>query len=212
MLKRLVITGGMGGLGKALQQQFLAADWEVLALSREDLNLTDRDAVNRYFSENPCELLVCAAGMVRDKPIARLEESDWDELFEINYTAAKHSALAAISGMKTRGQVVFISSYAALNPAVGQSGYASAKAALIGLTKDLAQLHGANGIRVNAILPGFMETKMTEDVTEKRKEVVREMHVMGQFNTPQIVAEFIHFLHERMPFTSGQVFQLDSRP
>ena len=92
------------------------------------------------------------------------------------------------------GHVVFISSYAAEHPTVGQTAYATAKAAILGLTRDLALRHGSNSIRVNAILPGFMETPMTENVSAKRKHEVRESHVLGEFNIPDVVAEFILFL------------------
>lgn len=131
----------------------------------------------------------------------------------INYTAAKSCARAVIPAMEKKGggHVVFISSYAANHPAAGQAAYATSKAAILGFTRDLALRHGSNRIRVNAVLPGFMETAMTEHVSSKRKAEVRDAHVLGEFNTPDVVSEFILFLQERMPHTSGQVFQLDSR-
>jgi 3-oxoacyl-[acyl-carrier protein] reductase len=213
VLKRVIITGGTGGLGKSITEQFKTAGWEVLALGRNDLDLTDQLAISAYFSEHHCDLLICAAGAIRDQPLAKIDESIWDEMIEINYTAAKYCALAAIPMMIKYGEghVVFISSYAAEHPTVGQTAYATAKAAILGLTRDLALRHGSNSIRVNAILPGFMETPMTENVSAKRKHEVRESHVLGEFNIPDVVAEFILFLEERMPHTSGQIFQLDSR-
>lgn len=213
-LKRVIITGGTGGLGKSITEQFKAAGWEVLALGRKDLDLSSESAIATFFSTHDCDLLICAAGMIRDQPLAKMDESTWDEMIEINFTAAKKCALAVIPAMikKGVGHVVFISSYAANHPTIGQAAYATAKAAMLGLTKDLALRHGSNNIRVNAILPGFMETPMTENVSAKRKQEVRELHALSEFNTPEIVAEFIRFLEERMPHTSGQVFQLDSRP
>ena len=213
VLKRVIITGGTGGLGRAITKQFASAGWEVFALGRNDLDLSDSSAINSFFSTNNCDLLICAAGMINDQTLAKMDESTWDEVFEIHYTAAKLCALAAIPMMSCsgRGHVIFISSYAANHPAIGQAAYATAKAAILGLTKDLALTHGSNNIRVNAILPGFMETSMTEQVSEKRKQVVRELHALGESNTPDMAAEFILFLEQRMPHTSGQVFQLDSR-
>jgi 3-oxoacyl-[acyl-carrier protein] reductase len=213
-LKRIIITGGTGGLGQCIRQRFITAGWQVLALGREDLDLTCPSAVETFFSKNPCDLLVCAAGAICDQPLIKMNESVWDEILDINYLAAKRCALAAIASMmnKNQGHVVFISSYAAYHPVGGQAAYATAKAALLGLTRDLAFEHGPNHIRVNAILPGFMDTPITENVSSERKREVRKSHVMGEFNTPAIVAEFILFLEERMPYTSGQFFQLDSRP
>lgn len=90
--------------------------------------------------------------------------------------------------------------------------YATAKAALLGLTTALADEHGPSGLRVNAILPGFLETKMTRAVSGKRKSEVLENHALGRFNTPDAVAAFIFHLQEDLPHTSGRIFQLDSRP
>lgn len=214
MLKRLLITGGTGGLGTAVAEVFRKGGWEATVLSSEDLDLLDRVAVESFFKENPCDLLVCAAGIIRDVPLARMEEGAWDEVFRVNFTAARNCALAVLPWMALsgRGHVVFVSSYAAVHPAVGQAAYATAKAALLGLTKDLAERFGKDMVRVNAVLPGFLETPMTAAVGGKRKAVVRDSHFMKEFNTPGAAAEFLRFLDERMPFTSGQVFHLDSRP
>jgi 3-oxoacyl-[acyl-carrier protein] reductase len=214
VLKRVIITGGTGGLGNSITKQFKAAGWEVLALSRNDLDLTCSLAIDTFFSANVCDLLICAAGVIRDQPLAKMEESTWDEIYEINYLAAKKCALAAISTMmkNNSGHVIFISSYAANHPTAGQAAYATAKASILGLTRDLALRYGSNNIRANAILPGFMATPMTVNVSDKRKQVVHELHTMGELNTPEIVAEFILFLEEHMPYTSSQIFQLDSRP
>jgi 3-oxoacyl-[acyl-carrier protein] reductase len=212
-LKRAIITGGTGGLGTAIAEAFRKADWDVLALGRKDLDLTDQQAVDSFFRAQPCDLLVCAAGLIEDEPLARMQESSWDRVFEVNYEAAQRCAPAAIVGMeeRRRGHIVFISSHAAIHPAVGQAAYAMAKAALLGLTVALAERWGHKGIRVNAILPGFLETPMTAPVSAKRRDVVRAAHHLGRFNTPEAAAEFIFFLHTHMHHTSGQVFQLDSR-
>lgn len=213
VLKRVIITGGTGGLGKSISQIFATGGWEVLALGRRDLDLTDQAAVSEFFSAHDCDLLICAAGMVSDQPLIKTDESTWDEVIATNFISARNCALAAVPAMlkKGVGHVVFISSYAANHPAVGQAAYATAKAAILGFTRDLAHRYGSNKIRVNAILPGFMETPMTEQVSEKRREEVRDSHVLKEFNTPAATAEFILFLEERLPHTSGQVFQLDSR-
>jgi 3-oxoacyl-[acyl-carrier protein] reductase len=89
--------------------------------------------------------------------------------------------------------------------------YAAAKRAILGLTRDLAKRHGRQNIRINAILPGFLDNRMTKSVSEKRRESVRNDHALGRWNTMDRVAAFVRFLHEQMPHTSGQWFQLDSR-
>ncbi|MBN8457024.1 MAG: SDR family oxidoreductase [Verrucomicrobia bacterium] len=213
-MRHLVVTGGTGGLGKAIATAFSGPDWTVAAPGSAALDVTDPSAISRFFAERPVDLLVCAAGMSRDGVLGRLSETDWDAVMAVNFTGSAACAKAVIPGMigQGSGHIVFISSHAALHPPVGISAYATAKAALLGLTRELADRHGRQGIRVNAILPGFLETRMTRDVPPQRREAALAEHCLGAFNTPAAVADFIRFLHERLPHTSGQVFQLDSRP
>lgn len=212
-LKRVVITGGTGGLGKAIALEFSANGWDTVALGRNDLELAHGKSVTRFFENTVCDLLVCCAGMIRDAPLSRMDEERWDDVLAVNYEAAARCAAAAIPGMLTkgRGHVIFVSSYAALHPAIGQAAYAAAKAALHGLARDLAERHGRAGLRFNVILPGFLETTMTEVVSDQRKEAIRGAHCLGRFNTVSVAAGFVRFLEEKLPSTSGQVFSLDSR-
>ncbi len=208
-----VITGGGGGLGKAIVGAFDAPDWEIVAPDRASLDLTDSTAIRSWFDTRPVDLLVYAAGVTRDAPMIKMDEAAWDHVFAVNYQGAADSAAAVLPGMISRGKghIVFISSYSAIHPPSGQAAYATAKAALLGLTASLAHQQGSHGIRVNAVLPGFLETRMTEAVSARRKNEVLANHALGRFNTPQAVANFIRFLHEHLPETSGQIFQLDSR-
>ena len=212
-VKHLVITGGSGGLGKAIIEVFAAASWEIAAPGRAELDVTDPVAVRSYFELRQVDLLVCAAGIIRDAPLARLDESAWDEVLAVNYQAAAACAAAVLPAMigQGGGHIVFISSRSALHPPPGQVAYATAKAALLGLTASLARTNSRHGIRVNAILPGFLETRMTESVSDVRKADILREHVLGRFNTPDTVSKFIRHLHEDRLNTSGQVFQLDSR-
>lgn len=212
-MKYAVITGGTGGLGRAIAATFQTPDWTVKALGRRDFDLRDETAIAGYFRNCEVDLLVCAAGLIRDAPFARLDDHNWEETYAVNFTAARLCAEAVVPRMIERGNghLIFVSSQSAIHPPVGQAAYATAKAALLGLTHDLARRHGPHNIRVNAILPGFLETSMTATVTEKRRTEILAAHALGRFNTPQAVASFIHFLHHSLPHTSGQIFQLDSR-
>lgn len=209
----VVITGGEGGLGRALAAAFTAAGHPVLAPGRNQLDVTDESAVRGFFRDHPAELLVCNAGLTRDAPLARLGEAAWDEVMAVNLRGAASCAAAASRGMlrARRGHIVFISSHSALHPPAGQAAYAAAKAGLLGLARSLARELGPAGIRVNTILPGFLETPMTAALSEERRAQVRGDHLLDRFNTAAAAAEFLVHLHDRQPHTSGQVFQLDSR-
>jgi 3-oxoacyl-[acyl-carrier protein] reductase len=198
------------GIAAALEER----GWRVAKPGSQDLNMRDAAAIRDFFRDRPVDLLVCAAGIVRDELLIRLPEDAWDETWGVNFTGAANCANAVLSGMRARGagHILFISSFSALHPPVGQVAYAAAKAALLGLVADLATRHGRSNIRVNAVLPGFLETVMTADVPERRRAEILAAHALGRFNTCKDAASFIRFLHHKMPHTSGQVFQLDSRP
>ncbi|MCX8497250.1 MAG: SDR family oxidoreductase [Akkermansiaceae bacterium] len=212
-MNHLVITGGAGDLAKAITATFHDPHWAIQHPGRHILDVTHKHSVRAYMASREIDLLVCSAGMTHDAPIFRMSEDSWDEVLAVNFIGARTCAEAALPNMiaRERGHIVFISSYSALHPPIGQAAYATAKSALLGLTKDLARRHGAHGIRVNAILPGFLETNMTATLADKRRDEILTDHVLGKYNTPQAVAEFIRHLHERLPNTSGQHFQLDSR-
>lgn len=211
---QIVITGGHGGLAQAIAARFSEGGWCVASPDRKELDVSNGNAVATYFTHHAPDLLICNAGVIRDALIARLDPVDWQHVIDVNFHGARRCALAAVNAMRIRecGHVMFISSYSAIHPPPGQSAYAAAKAALLGLTRDLAIEVGRDGVRVNAILPGFLETPMTADVSETRRNIVKSDHALGRFNTPGAVAAFIWHLHHELPHTSGQTFQLDSRP
>ena len=175
---------------------------------------SDPASVDAYFSGlPPLDLLVANAGLSHDQLLARCDEANWDRQLEVNLHGAFRCAKAALKPMLRRrsGHLILLSSQSALHPPPGQAAYAAAKAGLIGLGKSLAREVGPAGIRANVILPGFLETRMTDTVSEERKQAVRREHALGRFNTADSAAEFLVHLHRRMPHTSGQVFRLDSR-
>ncbi len=209
-----IITGAAGGLGQAITQSLRTAGMDVLAPGKEELDVTSADRVKSYFADaGDISLLVCNAGLTIDKPLARMNESDWDRVMETNLKGAFLCAREVSRGMMKRrvGHLVFIASFSAIHPPSGQANYAAAKSALLGVTKSLAQELGPRNVRVNAILPGFLETKMTQGLSDEVKAASLSRHVLGRFNTPDTVARFIDFLHHQLPDTSGQVFNLDSR-
>jgi 3-oxoacyl-[acyl-carrier protein] reductase len=212
-MSQIIITGGNGGLARAIAARFADGGWQVDAPGRTALDVTDTASVKSYFATRTPDLLVCNAGVIRDKPLARLTNSDWQDVIDVNFHGARRCAAACLDAMAARGggHVVFISSFSALHPPAGQSAYAAAKAALIGLAQGLATEVGAHGVRLNVVLPGFLETPMTHAVSAARRAEILASHTLGRFNTPQAVAAFLWHLHHDLPHTSGQVFQLDSR-
>lgn len=214
MTQRVLITGGEGDLARSLTDVFRDAGAEVLCPGRQQLDVTDPESVASYFADLPqLDLLIANAGLCENALLARTDEASWDRQLDVNLHGAYRCARAALRTMlrARHGHLVFLSSYSALHPPAGQAAYAAAKAGLIGMAKSLAREVGPAGIRCNVVLPGFMETRMTRDLSESRRASVRADHALGQLNTPQATASFVLHLHQAMPHTSGQAFQLDSR-
>jgi len=201
-------------LARAIATRLEEAGWLVFSPGRAELQVSSADSVAAYFQSlpGPLDLLVNNAGITQDGPFARMAEEAWDQVLDTNLKGAFLCAQAALKGMikQRRGHIVQIGSFSALRPPVGQANYAAAKAGLIGLTQSLAQEVGSRNVRVNCILPGFMETRMTRDLPAAALDRAREMHALGRFNTVEDAARFVEFLHT-MGTVSGQVFQLDSR-
>jgi 3-oxoacyl-[acyl-carrier protein] reductase len=213
-MEHVLVTGGHGDLGNRIASSFREDGFNVHAPGHDQLDVTSTDSVCAFFETlDPLDLLVANAGLSHDQLLARTSEADWDRQLEVNLNGAYRCAKAALKPMLRRraGHLVFISSYSAIHPPAGQAAYAAAKAGLIGLAKSLAREVGPAGIRVNVIMPGFLETRMTAAVSDARKEIVRRKHALGRLNTTDSVARFLLHLHLHLPHTSGQIFQLDSR-
>lgn len=211
-----LITGGHGALAREMGEALAEAGMSVMSPGRDELDVADSSSVSEYFkSQGQLDLLVCNAGVIDDQMLSKMPEESWDAVINTNLKGAFLAARAAAKIMlKQRGRgghIVFVSSYAAFHPSLGQSNYASAKAALAGLAKSMAKELGGRNIRVNVIVPGFMETKMTAALSDRVLEGVRAKHALPELNTPEKVGKFLKCLHLEMLCTSGQVFNLDSR-
>lgn len=211
---KAVVTGAAGGLGKAIVEDLRTADIEVLAPGKDRLDVTSVDSVQDYFAAaGDIDLLVCNAGLTIDKALSRMTEQDWSAVLDVNLKGAFLCAreVARAMAKKRDGHILFISSFSAFHPPHGQLNYSSAKSALLGMMKSMAQELGRRNVRVNAIVPGFLETKMTAGLSDEIKKEICDRHVLGRYNTAEAVAGFITHLHQHLPHTSGQVFNLDSR-
>lgn len=209
----VIITGGSGGLAGALARHWREAGARVHAPGRAELDVRSSGSVDRYFDAfERIDVLVNNAGITADRLFARLGEEDWDAVLETNLKGAFLCSRAAARRMirQRDGSIIQIGSYSALHPPAGQTAYAASKAGLIGLTKSLAKELGPRNIRVNCVLPGFLETRMTAALSDEVRDAALARHALGRFNTVEDAALFIAMLG-RLSHVSGQVFQLDSR-
>ncbi len=177
------------------------------------MDVTDKAQVQTIMGVLPrLDLLIHNAGFLRDASLLKMTASDFHEVLQVHLKGAFLTTQAALKIMvkQRQGHIVTIGSFSALSAPVGQASYAAAKAGLIALTQSLAAEYGPRNIRANCVLPGFIETKMSQPLLEKQRSQIESAHALGRLNTPQEAARFIAFLHT-MENVSGQVFQLDSR-
>lgn len=158
------------------------------------------------------DILVNNAGITRDNLIIRMKEKDFDDVININLKGAfLMSKYAFIHMSKQRyGKIINITSVVGQGGQAGQSNYAASKAGLIGLTKSLAKEFAKRKINVNAVAPGFIQTKMTEELDEKAKEEILRLIPLERFGTPDDVASAILFLaSDESSYITGQIIAVN---
>ncbi len=200
-------------MAQSVASQLLASGLRVLSPGREELDVLDADSVSNFFK--PIEglaVLINNAGITGDALFARQSEADRNRVIDTSLKGAHLCSKSAATLMAKQrfGHIINIGSYSAIHPPLGQTAYASAKAGLIGLTKSYAKEFGKRNLRVNCVLPGFLETKMTSGMNSEAMNAALQRHQLGRFNTVDEAARFITFLCST-EHISGQVFQLDSR-
>ena len=144
----------------------------------------------------PIALVVNNAGLVRDKTIWKMTEEDWDIVLDTNLKGSFLVAKAVVPGMKARkgGAIINVSSIVGAMGNFGQVNYAASKAGLIGFTKALAKEVAKDGITVNAICPGFMDTPMVRNVPESVQEKLVAQIPLGRFGEPSAVGDAVAYL------------------
>ncbi len=158
------------------------------------------------------DILVNNAGITRDNLIMRMPEEDWDLVLSINLKGAFNCSQAVVRPMMKQryGRIINISSVSGVVGQAGQANYSSSKAGLIGLTKALAKEVGSRNITVNAVAPGFIETRLTVNLPAEIKEASIKMTPMGRFGVPADIANAVVFLaSDEASFITGATLQVD---
>lgn len=157
------------------------------------------------------DLLVNNAGITEDALILRMKEDSWDKVININLKGTFNCCKATLKYMikQREGKVINITSIAGIIGNVGQVNYASAKAGIIGLTKTLAKEYAERNILINAVGPGFIETEMTDKLSDKVKEEILKKIPLKRFGLLEDVAEVVLFLASNANYITGQVIIVD---
>ncbi|MDO8684714.1 MAG: 3-oxoacyl-[acyl-carrier-protein] reductase [Armatimonadota bacterium] len=158
------------------------------------------------------DILVNNAGITRDQLLLRMSEAEWDAVIDTNLKGTFNctKAVAKLMLRARTGRIVNIASVMGLIGNPGQANYSASKAGVIGFTKTVAKELGSRGITVNAVAPGFIETVMTEELSQQVRDTISAQIPLARLGTPEDVANIVVFLcSEASNYVTGQVINVD---
>ena len=237
--KCAVITGASRGIGKCIAKKFAKEGANVVINYRnneeealkvkqelEDLgsqvlvvkaDVSELEQAENLIKEAEKEfgrvdILVNNAGITKDNLIIRMKEEDFDSVINVNLKGTFNTIRFASRTMvkQRKGKIINISSVSGVTGNAGQANYSASKAGVIGLTKSAARELASRGITVNAIAPGFINTEMTEVLSEKVKEGATAQIPLGKFGETEDIANAAAFLaSDEARYITGQTLHVD---
>ena len=231
--KIAIITGGGRGIGKAIAKQYSEEGATVIIAEFDEnsgkntaekiegyfykVDISDEDGVSSLFNYvktnfSCLDILVNNAGILDDSTLKKLKPDQFDNVIDINlrgtYLCGK--AAADIMVEQEKGVILNAASVVAHNGNFGQTNYVASKTGVIGMTKVWARELGKNGIRVNAVAPGFIKTDMTSQMPEKIIRMMEEKVPLKRWGQPEDVANVYTFLASDMAsYITGTVLNVD---
>jgi 3-oxoacyl-[acyl-carrier protein] reductase len=235
--KIAVITGAARGIGQAIAWNLAAggADIVLCDIKEEwlqdtaegvrkagrkvwcfELDVTNTEAVQKAFNDiaaatGTIDILVNNAGITRDGLLMRMSEEDWDAVLTVNLkgTFSCTKAVSRIMMKQRSGSIVNIASIIGLMGNAGQANYAASKGGVISFTKSVAKELASRNIRVNAVAPGFISSKMTDALSDEVRQKMLEAIPLSRFGNPEDVADVVSFLAgDRSAYITGEVINI----
>jgi 3-oxoacyl-[acyl-carrier protein] reductase len=225
-----LVTGGSRGIGKAIAAELAAAGATVVlgyrsgaeeaeAVASEvggravQADVAQPEEAQRLVEEaGDIDILVNNAGVTRDGLLARMSDEDWRVVLDTNLGGTFNTCRAAARGMMRRrgGAIVNISSIVGLHGNPGQTNYSASKAGIIGFTKALARELGSRGVRANVVAPGYVSTRLTNELPEELQQAMLANTPLGRFGDPEDIAGAVRFLcSDAAAFVTGEVLLVD---
>jgi 3-oxoacyl-[acyl-carrier protein] reductase len=228
--KNALVTGGSRGIGRAIALELARAGASVTVGYRsgaEDAegvakeaggraiqaDVSDAEAAAKLVEEaGELDILVNNAGLTRDGLIARMPDADWRDVIETNLSSVFYTCRAVARSMMKRrsGAIVNVSSVVGLHGNPGQTNYSASKAGIIGFTKALARELGSRGVRANVVAPGYISTRLTDEISEEMRTLMLQNTPLGKLGDPEDVAGAVRFLcSDAAAFITGEVLLVD---
>ncbi|MFN8944918.1 MAG: 3-oxoacyl-[acyl-carrier-protein] reductase [Pseudobdellovibrionaceae bacterium] len=235
--KKIIVTGGSRGIGKSLVQD-LAENGAIVAFSYSSneaaanetlkslpgqnhfcfqMNTADPESVEQQMKQvcdrlGQVDGLVNNAGVTKDQLLMKMKLQEWDQVIDTNLRGAflTIQAVSRIMMKQRQGSIVNIGSIIGLTGNAGQTNYAASKAGMIGLTKSCALELASRGIRVNVVAPGYIQTEMTDVLSEEIKAKILEKIPLKFIGQPQHVASAVRFLlSDQASYMTGQTLSVN---
>ncbi len=233
--KGALVTGATGGIGAEIARALHECGAHVvISGTREErlqelandlkervsvcpCNLKDREAVRGLAGQaeeavGQLDILVNNAGITKDNIFMRMSDEEWDDVIAVNLTSVFTLTRAALRGMMRRryGRIINIASISGVIGNPGQPNYAASKAGMVGMTKSLAREVASRDITANCIAPGFIETPMTDMLTEKQTEAIASVIPAGKFGKPEDVASAaVYLASQEAGYVTGQTLHIN---
>jgi 3-oxoacyl-[acyl-carrier protein] reductase len=225
-----LVTGGSRGIGRAIAAELANAGAQVVVGYRSgakeaegvaseiggkaiQADVADPDEAKRLVDEaGEVDVLVNNAGVTRDGLLVRMPDEDWRNVLDTNLGGTFNTCRAASRGMMKRrsGAIVNISSVVGVHGNPGQTNYAASKAGIIGFTKALARELGSRGVRANVVAPGYISTRLTNELSEELRQTMLANTPLGRFGESQDIAGAVRFLcSDAAAFVTGEVLLVD---
>ncbi len=211
---KVIMVGRNAQLAVVTSEELVKRGFEAVGMGCDVTNLKNvEEIVNKILDKyKRIDILVNNAGITKDNLLLRMAESEWDEVININLKGVFNCTKAVIKPMlkARKGKVISITSVIGITGNVGQANYAASKAGIIGFCKSIAREIASRGITVNCVAPGYIQTDMTAQLSEKTREQILENIPLKRFGTARDVAGVCLFLaSQEADYLTGQTILVD---
>jgi len=233
--KVILVTGASRGIGKSIAQMLVAQGATVAGTATSEsgaakiseylgesgkgyaLNVTDSDSIKETLSAIKADLgdldvLVNNAGITRDNLLMRMKDQEWDDIIDTNLSSIFRLSKAVLRPMmkKRAGRIINIGSVVGIMGNAGQANYAAAKAGVIGFSKSMAREVASRGITVNVVAPGFIQTDMTNELTDDQKAATLSNVPAGRLGNPDEIAAAVTYLaSDAAAYVTGETIHVN---
>jgi 3-oxoacyl-[acyl-carrier protein] reductase len=232
--KKILVTGATGGIGDSIVKKFLSLDASVLGTGTNNeklealkknypkietvkFDISEHEKIDEFienvFSKlGGLDILINNAGITKDNLSLRMKNDEWQKIIDINLSSTFYLCKSAIKKMLKNkyGRIVNITSIVGHTGNIGQANYSASKAGVVAMSKSLAIEYAKKNILVNCVSPGFIQTKMTEKISEEMKNTLLSRIPMNKLGTADDVSNTVAFLcSESSSYITGETIHVN---